>query len=353
MMKHVTGQSRYQTTLFPEVLDEVIPDDHQVRVIDAFVDTLDLTELGFSKVEAEVTGRPPYAPGDLLKLYVYGYLNQVRSSRRLEREALRNVEVMWLVNRIAPAFKTIADFRKDHARAIIGVCRAFVRFCREQSLFGSQLLAIDGTKIGAVASRKKVMTPKRIEKMMAAIDRKIAAYLTEMDEADREERTAVAVPTDVAAAVEVLKAQREQLQQEAQTLAREGLNQRVIGEEEAKLMRTPHGHQVSYNAQIAVDAKHHLIAAFDLTNDGNDQQQLHPMALEGKAAVAADQITVVADTGYSNGEHGARCENDKITAIVPRAETVNTANKQYFSRDRFTYDGTPPAILGAARPAKR
>ena len=338
MMKHVTGQSRYQTTLFPEVLDEVIPDDHQVRVIDAFVDTLDLTELGFSKVEAEVTGRPPYAPGDLLKLYVYGYLNQVRSSRRLEREALRNVEVMWLVNRIAPALKTIADFRKDHARAIIGVCRAFVRFCREQSLFGSQLLAIDGTKIGAVASRKKVMTPKRIEKMMAAIDRKIAAYLTEMDEADREERTAVAVPTDVAAAVEVLKAQREQLQQEAQTLAREGLNQRVIGEEEAKLMRTPHGHQVSYNAQIAVDAKHHLIAAFDLTNDGNDQQQLHPMALEGKAAVAADQITVVADTGYSNGEHGARCENDKITAIVPRAETVNTANKQYFSRDRFTYD---------------
>src|SRR5271167_2499920 len=185
MMAHVAGQSRYQTTLFPEVLDEAVADNHQVRVIDAFVDTLDLAELGFSKVTAEVTGRPPYAPGDLLKLYVYGYLNQVRSSRRLEREAQRNVEVMWLINRVAPAFKTIADFRKDHARGIVGVCRAFIRFCREQSLFGAQLLAIDGTKIGAVASRKKVMTPKRIEKMMAAIDRKIADYLALMDEADR------------------------------------------------------------------------------------------------------------------------------------------------------------------------
>jgi len=146
------------------------------------------------------------------------------------------------------------------------------------------------------------------------------------------------VSADVAAAVKALRARRECLQQEAQSLAREGLNQRVVGEEEAKLMRTPHGHQVSYNAQIAVDAEHHLIAAFDLTNDGNDRQQLHPMAVQGKAAVAADQVTVVADTGYSNGEHGARCENDKITAIVPRAETVNTADKKYFSRDRFTYD---------------
>lgn len=338
-MAHVAGQSRYQATLFPEVLDEVIPCDHQVRVIDAFVDTLDLAELGFSKVEAEATGRPPYAPGDLLKLYVYGYLNQVRSSRRLEREAQRNVEVMWLVNRIAPAFKTIADFRKDHARAIVGVCRAFIRFCREQSLFGAELLAIDGTKIGAVASRKKVMTPKRIAKMTASIGRKIAAYLAAMDEGDRQERTdATTAPADVAAAVKALQARRETLQQQAQSMAREGLNQRVVGEAQAKLMRTPHGHQVAYNAQIAVDAEHHLIAAFELTNDGNDHQQLHPMAAQGKAAVGADQVTVVADTGYSNGEHGARCEQDKITAVVPRAETVNTVDEQYFSRDQFSYD---------------
>jgi len=337
-MTHVAGQSRCQTTLFPEVLDEVIAADHQVRVIDAFVETLDLAQLGFSKVEAEATGRPPYAPGDLLKLYLYGYLNQVRSSRRLEREAQRNVEVMWLINRVTPAFKTIADFRKDHAPAIVGVCRAFIRFCREQSLFAAQLLAIDGTKIGAVASRKKVLTPKRIEKMTAAIDRKIAAYLAGMDDADRQERMDAAAPTDVAAAVAALREQRETLQQQAQMLARQGLSQRVIGELEARLMRTPHGHQVAYNAQIAVDDKHHLIAAFDLTNDGNDEQQLHPMAAQAKEAVGAEQVTVVADTGYSSGEQGDRCALDNITAIVPRAEIVNTTGKQYFSRGQFSYD---------------
>lgn len=337
-MAHVTGQSRYQSTLFPEVLDEVIPADHQVRVVDAFVDTLDLGQLGFSKVEAEETGRPPYAPGDLLKLYVYGYLNLIRSSRRLEREARRNVEVLWLINRVAPAFKTIADFRKDHAAVIVGVCRAFVRFCREQSLFGAELLAIDGTKIAAVASRKQVITPERIAKMNAAIDAKIAEYLAAMDEADRQEPREEPAAADVAAAIAALQAQRAQLQSQARELAARGLKQLVVTEPEAKLMRTPHGHQVAYNAQIAVDAKHKLIVAFDLTNDGNDQQQLHPMAVRGKEAVGAEQVTVVADTGYSNGEHGALCEQDGIAAIVPRAETVNPRGKQFFSRDRFTYD---------------
>ncbi len=172
-MAHVGGQSRYQSTLFPEVLDDLVGVDDPVRVIDAFVDRLDLAELGFSKVVAEEMGRPPYAPGDLLKLYVYGYLHRVRSSRRLEAETHRNIQVMWLINSLTPSFKTIADFRKDHTKGIVGVCRAFIRFCREQSLFGGELLAIDGTKIAAVASRKRVVTPKRIEKMNAAIDRKM------------------------------------------------------------------------------------------------------------------------------------------------------------------------------------
>src|ERR1700724_3074512 len=162
MMAHVTGQSRYQSTLFPEVLDEVVSIDDPVRVIDAFVETLDLAALGFSKVEAEETGRPPYAPGDLLKLYVYGYFNQTRSSRRLEREAARNVEVMWLINQLTPSFKTIADFRKDHAKAIVGVCRSFMQFCQGQALFAGSIVAIDGSKIQAVASRKKVVTPKAL-----------------------------------------------------------------------------------------------------------------------------------------------------------------------------------------------
>jgi transposase len=338
MMGHVTGQSRYQSTLFPEVLDEVVGGDDPVRVIDAFVEGLDLEELGFSKVASEETGRPPYAPGDLLKLYIYGYLHRVRASRRLEAETHRNVQVMWLINRLTPAFKTIADFRKDHAGAIVGVCRAFIRFCREQSLFGAELLAIDGTKIAAVASRKQVMTPKRIEKMNAAIDRRIADYLASMDEADRQEPGSVHARADVAAAIEALKAQKERLQGQAQDLAARGLKQMVMTEPEAKLMRTPHGHAVAYNAQIAVDAEHKLIVAFDLTNEGNDYRQLHPVAVQGKVAVGADEVTVVADTGYSNGEHGALCEQEGITAIVPRAETVNPHGEQYFSRDKFTYD---------------
>lgn len=338
-MTHVTGQSRYQTSLFPEVLDEVVGSDDPVRVIDAFVDALDLAQLGFSKVEAEDMGRPPYAPGDLLKLYIYGYLNQVRSSRRLAREAQRNVEVMWLINRLAPAFKTIADFRKDHAKAIIGVTRAFNGFCRGQSLYGGELLAIDGSKIAAVASRKKVITPKSLKSAMESTDRKIAEYLAAMDEADRQERTEVPSAAEVGAALEALRARREELQKQAQHLAEQGLSQLVTTEPEAKLMRTArHGYQVSYNAQIAVDGKHGLIAAFDLINEGNDQCQLHPMAVQGRAALGVEDVTVVADTGYSSGEQGERCEQDGITAVVPRADTVNTEGEEYFNRNRFIYD---------------
>jgi transposase len=340
-MAHIAGACRYQATLFPEVLDEVVAADHQVRVIDAFVETLDLDGLGFSRVEAEATGRPPYMPGDLLKLYVYGYMNQVRSSRRLSREAQRNVEVLWLINRLAPSFKTIADFRKDHAQAIVGVCRAFIQFCRTQSLFGAELLAIDGTKIAAVASRKQVITPKRLAEQTAALDRKIAAHLAAMDEADREEKTTESdtAGVDVAAALAALRERREELQRLTQRLAREGLSQLVLTEFEAKLMRTAHhGHQVAYNAQTAVDAEHKLIVAFDLTNEGNDHRQLYPMAEQAKAALEVESVTVVADTGYSNGEQGERCAQAQITAVVPRAETVNPKGEQYFSRDRFSYD---------------
>lgn len=338
-MAHVTGPSREQTSLFPETLDEAVAADHVVRVIDAFVDSLDLGQLGFSKVVAEATGRPPYDPADLLKLYVYGYQNQVRSSRRLAAEARRNIEVMWLIHRTAPAFKTIADFRKDHPQAIVGVCRAFVRFCREQALVDGTLLAIDGTKIDAVASRKQVVTSKELEKATAAVDRKIAAYLAQMDEADRDERTSEPEGVDVAAAVAALRARREEIQRQAETLARQGVSQWVRTEPEAKLMRTArHGHQVAYNAQTVVDAAHDLIVAFELTNDGNDQCQLHPMALAGREAVESADVTVVADAGYSNGEHGQRCEDDGITAIVPRAETVNPEGKEYFTRDQFSYD---------------
>jgi transposase len=320
-------------------LDEIVAAEHPVRVIDMFIDSLDLNELKFSKVEAEATGRPPYHPGDLLKLYVYGYINQMRSSRRLEREAVRNIEVQWLVNRVAPAFKTIADFRKDHAEAIVGVCRAFVRFCRGQSLYGAELVAIDGTKIEAVASRKKVITPKRLEKQMAELDAKIAEYLAAMDKADGDEAVDEAKPADVAQALEVLRRKRDEVQAQAKQLADEGLSQKVIGESEARLMKSArHGHQVAYNAQSAVDAKHGLIVAFELTNDCNDQCQLLPMAEAGKAALEVESLTVVADTGYSNGEQGEACAAAGITAVVPRQKTVNANNANLFTRDAFVYD---------------
>src|ERR1019366_4571768 len=338
-MAHIAGQSRYQSTLFPEVADDLVPRDHPVRVIDGFVDALDLRQLGFSKVEAEATGRPPYLPGDLLKLYIYGYLNQVRSSRGLEREAQRNLEVLWLINRVTPSFKTIADFRKDHAKPIVGVCRSFITFCREQALFGSELLAIDGTKIAAVASRKKVITPKKLAEQIAVLDHKIGEHLKAMDEADEQEEDTPVERVDVTAAVKELQARRADIQRQAEAMKEQGLSQRVIGEHEARLMRTAnHGHQVAYNAQIAVDSKHHLIAAFHLTNEGNDYRLLHPMAEQGKQALEVESLTVVADTGYSNGEHGESCEQAQITAIVPRARTVNPEGKQYFGRDRFSYD---------------
>jgi len=338
-MGHVEGQSRYQRVMCAASLDERIGAAHPVRVIDAFVETLDLRALGFSKVIAEQTGRPAYRPGDLAKLYLYGYTNQMRSSRRLAHEAERNLEVRWLINEVTPSFKTIADFRKDHAEAIVGICHAFVRFCRGQSLMAGAVVAIDGTKIEAVASRKKVITPKSLEKQLATVERKITEYLAAMDEADREEAAQPDRPVDVGAALAALEERREGLRAQARALAKQGLSQQVIGEPEARLMRTArHGHQVAYNAQTAVDAKHGLIAAFDLTSEGNDHRLLLPMALQAKEALEAETLTVVADSGYSNGEHGHQCQEAGVTAVVPRPRTVNPTGKQYFSREDFTYD---------------
>jgi transposase len=217
--------------LIPTTLNEAISADHPVRVIDGFVDSLDLREMGFSRVVAEEMGRPSYAPDDMLKLYIYGYVNRVRSSRALEREAGRNVEVMWLVRGLTPAFKTIADFRKDHPKPIVEVCRNFIQFCRKLSLVGGTLIAIDGTKIEAVASRKQVITPKNVAKKMAVLDGKIAAHLAAMDQADREEQTDGVAAMDkaaVAEALRVLREKRAKAQQHADRLAAQKLSQLVL-----------------------------------------------------------------------------------------------------------------------------
>ncbi len=336
-MSHLEGQSREQGTLFPAVLDEYVAGEHPVRVIDAFVESLKLDALGFARVAPASTGRPGYAPSHLLKLYVYGYLNQLRSSRRLERECERNIELMWLLNRLTPSFKTIADFRRDHPGAIVGVCRAFTGFCREQGLFAAQRVAIDGSKFQAVASRQRVMTPECIAKEQAKLDARIQEYLRAMDSADAAEATPKAEAKEVRAALHALQERREALQAMATQLQAEGRRQLVDGEPEAKLMRSAQGHQVAYNAQIAVDEKHHLIVAAEVTADGNDRQQLQPMAEAAKTELHTEALTVVADTGYANGEQGQACEQAGITAIVPRPEMVNPKG-DFFTRERFEYD---------------
>jgi transposase len=334
-MSHIRGQGRTQATLFPEVLDDLIEEEAQVRVIDAFVSQLDLVGLRFGRAVAARTGRPGYDPGDLLKLYVYGYLNQVRSSRKLEREAGRNVELLWLLNRLRPDFKTIADFRRDNAKAIVGACRAFTLFCREAGLFGAQLVAIDGSKFQAVASRKQVWTKKRVEQVRAAIDRRIVEYLSDLDSRDGEESVSAQESAEgTRAALKALQEQRDRLQGIAQEL--ETASQHVVTEPEAKLMRTAHeGHQVAYNVQTAVDAKHSLIVAFEVTNEGNDRQQLAPMAKLVKEVLEVEALTVVADTGYHNGEQGKECETQQITALV---SAPRMSNGEHFNKERFSYD---------------
>ncbi len=336
-MEHIRGQSRQQSSLFPEVLDDFIPASHPVRVIDAFVDSLDLKALGFAKVETAATGRPPYHPADMLKLYLYGYLNQVRSSRRLERESARNLELLWLLKRLCPDFKTIANFRKESPEAIVGVCRAFTRFCREQELFGAELIAIDGSKFKAAASKKAVYTPKRIKRELKRLDARIGAYLKALDAADAAEPETPGAGS-TAEALAVLQQRRNALQALAADMSEQGTKQQVATEPEAKLMRKAGGgHGVSYNVQTAVDAKHKLIVTHDVTNEGNDQRRLSPTARAVKQALEVKRVTVVADVGYQNGEHGAECEADGITAVVPSQRPVNPCGP-FFDKSRFIYD---------------
>lgn len=336
-MDHIRGQSRQQSTLFPEVLDDLIPAEHPVRVVDAFVDSLDLAALGFAKLETAATGRPPYHPDDMLKLYLYGYLNQVRSSRRLERESARNVELLWLLKRLCPDFKTIANFRKDNPQAIVGVCRAFTHFCREQALFGAELIAIDGSKFRAVASKKAVYTPKRIAREVARIDARIQAYLATLDAADVAEPKAPGAGS-TAEALAVLQRRRGELQALAADMSANGMKQHVATEPEARLMRKAGGgHAVSYNVQTAVDAKHKLIVTHDVTSEGNDQRQLYPTARAAKQELGTKRLTVVADVGYQNGEQGAECEAAGITAVVPSQRPVNPCGK-FFDKSRFIYE---------------
>jgi transposase len=337
-MGYVTGDDRRQPSLLPPVIDDYIDAGASVRVIDAFVDGLDFHALDFDRASPASTGRPGYDPRDLLKVYVYGYLNEVRSSRRLERECKRNLELMWLVGRLAPDHKTIADFRRDNGPAIVGACRAFVLFCRDQGLFAARLVSIDGAKFRAAASTKRVLDQRRIAEEVGKIDSRIAHYLTELDEADATELDDGDVGT--AAALEALRKRRAELNRLSAYLEQDDRSLVVDGELDARPMGFGRGGKPpSYNVQIAVDADTGIVIHHAVTDEVNDTRMLHPMAKAVKELLDRGALIVVADTGYSNGNAAAACEADDITACVPANRSVNNRGTgDQLDRSHFVYD---------------
>lgn len=338
MAGYVEGVSRDQATLFPERLDELIKADAQVRVVDAFVDSLDLRELGFTKAVPASEGRPPYNPADLLKLYIYGYLHQVRSSRRLERECQRNIEVLWLLNRLAPDFKTIADFRRDNRAAIGKVCRWFVQFCRGQGLFGAELVAIDGSKFAAQNSPQRAHTVAQIKEQEAQLEKRIGTYLAVLDKADAGEAAEEITPGDTRAALALLEVRRADVVQTLKLMEAMELSQVTLSDPDSRLMRQARGGSaVSYNVQIAVDDRHGLIAHHAVTQDVSDQNQLAAVAQGAKEELGCDTLQAVADSGYADAEQIKHCEDTGITAFVPHPRSINTKG-DFFPKSRFVYE---------------
>lgn len=330
----VEGVDRGQNTLFPECLEDWIGEDNPVRVIDVFVDELDLAELGFSGVDPEATGRPSYHPSVLLKLYIYGYLNRFQSSRRLEREAGRNVEVMWLTGRLAPDHKTIADFRKDNGRAIRQVCARFVALCRTMGLLTEASVAIDG-------SRDKNFTRAKMDRRMAQIEESVARYLQQLDTADRQEPSE-ALRTKTSRLQEKIVKLKEEMQRleslKVKMLATPD-QQISLTDPDARSMATSGRGSgvVGYNVQVAVEAKHHLIITHEVTNVGTDRSQLSHVAKEAKATLGTENLDAVADRGYFNSEEILACEQSGITVTLPKPMTSNSKAEGRFGKQDFRY----------------
>jgi transposase len=339
MSGFIEGADRQQATLFPDCLDDYIAEDSSVRVIDVFVDELDLSGLGF-KTQPAVTGRPGYHPATLLKLYVYGYLNRVQSSRRLEREAQRNVELMWLTGRLAPDFKTIADFRKDSGEAIRQVCREFVVLCRKLDLFTEAFVAIDGSKFKAVNHRDRNFTKAKIKQKRRLIDDSIARYLGQIASADRQEATLAKQKTQrLEGKIAALKEEMAQLKKLQVRLLQAPDQQISLTDPDARSMATSGrgSGMVGYNVQTAVDAQHHLIVAHEVTNVGHDRSQLANMATQAKQVIGAEALEVVADRGYFNGPEIHACNEANITTYLPKPQTSGNQAKGLFGKRDFIY----------------
>jgi transposase len=341
MKRFVEGTDRSQTTLFPECLEDWIDEDNPVRVIEVFVEGLDLAELGFGGVEPEVTGRPSYHPLVLLKLYIYGYLNRVQSSRRLEREAGRNVEVMWLTGRLVPDHKTIADFRKDNGPAIRRVCAQFVALCRQIGLLTKPSVAIDGSKFKAVNNRDKNFTRAKMERRRAQIEESVARYLSQLDTADLQE------PSEALAAKTVhlkdklakLASEMERLKAIEKAMLASPDQQISLTDPDSRSMATSGRGSgvVGYNVQVAVDTEHHLIVTHEVTNTGSDRSQLAKMASQAKEVLGADHLDAVADRGYFNSPEILACDQAGITVTLPKPMTSTAKSDGRFGKQDFVY----------------
>jgi transposase len=341
MKRFIEGVDRSQSTLFPERLEDWIGDDNPVRVIDVFVDELDLGGLGFGRVAPLSTGRPSYHPSALLKLYIYGYLNRVQSSRRLEREAGRNVEVMWLTGRLVPDHKTIADFRKDNGRAIRKVCVQFVALCRQLELFTEACVAIDGAKFKAVNARDRNVTRAKVKRRMEQIEESVSRYLHQLDSADRQEPSLARATKTVRLTdkIATLKDEMRRLEAlETEMLATPD-QQISLTDADARSMATSGrgSGMVGYNVQSAVDTKHHLIVAHEVTNVGTDRSQLSHIAKRTKAALGTDTLDVVADRGYYKSEEILACDKAGITVTLPKPYTSGIQANGRFGKQDFRY----------------
>lgn len=341
MPRFIEGQDRHQVTLLPECLDDFIAEDNTVRIVDVFISELDLVALGFDGASPAATGRPSYHPSVMLKLYLYGYLNRIQSSRRLERECQRNVELMWLIGRLAPDFKTIADFRRENGKGIRNVCRRFVMLCRELELFTEAVVAIDGSKFKAVNNRERNYTPGKIERRERELEESIQRYLEALDTADRTQ------PVEVQAKTERLQGKIQKMRQRLQELQAvkaqlETLPDRQLSQTDpdARAMTTYSAKGtalVGYNVQAAVDTKNHLIVAHEVTNNGSDRAQLSVMALAARDAMGKRKLKAIADRGYYSGPGLKACDDAGVAALVPKPMTSNARAEGRFDKTDFIY----------------
>jgi transposase len=344
MRRFIEGADRGQTTLFPDCLEDWICDDNPVRVIDVFVERLDLASLRFEGVAPEVTGRPSYHPSVLLKLYIYGYLNRVQSSRRLEREAGRNVEVMWLTGRLVPDHKTIADFRKDNGPAIRKVCAQFVALCRKIGLLTKASVAIDGSKFKAVNNRDKNFTRAKMERRLTQIDESVARYLSQLDTADLQEPSeALAAKTaHLKDKLAKLASEMDRLKAIERAMLASPDQQISLTDPDSRSMATSGRGSgvVGYNVQVAVDTEHHLIVTHEVTNTGSDRSQLANIASQAKAVLGVDRLDAVADRGYFNSPEILACEQADITVTLPKPMTSGAKSEGRFGKQDFVYQST-------------